>query len=649
MKKIFLILIFPLFLLSTSGLVAVNISSAKQIFSPMQPANQEDQIKAVTKESEEENEKEINSSQLKDLESQEVVISTNSKEAAIPLTPEILILSPQSGATLEKTITIEVEVKNNDGSINFLELYSKSSNNQPYYIASVELDENQRGKYFWDTTALPNGVYYLLAQVGEISLSVLVTIENEPEEVDLFPLLEKQHEEIQEEIEGIEEEIQEHQEQIIKLEEEAEIAMKEAEKLEEEDKEQAEEIKEQAQEKQEQAEEIKEQVEIAKKEVEEVKLKTQKTSAKVEIVKSKQQKAVKVKMEETKQDVENIKKEVKEVKTKTKQIEAQINEVKGERVQTKQAEQIKQESEKKEQEEKATFKRFSPNQDILIDSDGDGLSDEEEKIYGADPFNPDTDGDGYLDGVEVANGYNPLGAGKLARNTAIILEKEITKEAIVKDSDNDGITDEEEKIYGADPFNPDTDGDGYLDGEEVLHGHDPLNPSRDDEIKYEEPINSGEVKEKIYKVTKVETITSEITVADGAKKEKKYLKIQGKALPNSFVVLYIYSKPIVVIAKADSDGNWTYMLDKTLEDGEHKVYAAVTNNTGKIVAKSKPLNFFVREAKAVDEETYYRESGEINVVEPTESLLKQHIIYFSIMLALIVLLILLFFYKKFYL
>lgn len=49
-----------------------------------------------------------------------------------------------------------------------------------------------------------------------------------------------------------------------------------------------------------------------------------------------------------------------------------------------------------------------------VDTDGDGLSDREEiMVYKTDPLNPDTDGDGYLDGGEVAAGYNPKGEGKL--------------------------------------------------------------------------------------------------------------------------------------------------------------------------------------------------------------------------------------------
>ena len=48
------------------------------------------------------------------------------------------------------------------------------------------------------------------------------------------------------------------------------------------------------------------------------------------------------------------------------------------------------------------------------DTDGDGLGDREEvKVYSTDPKKPDTDGDGYVDGDEVKNGYNPNGTGKL--------------------------------------------------------------------------------------------------------------------------------------------------------------------------------------------------------------------------------------------
>lgn len=49
-----------------------------------------------------------------------------------------------------------------------------------------------------------------------------------------------------------------------------------------------------------------------------------------------------------------------------------------------------------------------------------------------------------------------------------------------KDSDNDGINDEDEASYGTDPMNPDTDGDGLFDGEEVFRfKSNPLDPDTD--------------------------------------------------------------------------------------------------------------------------------------------------------------------------
>ena len=55
------------------------------------------------------------------------------------------------------------------------------------------------------------------------------------------------------------------------------------------------------------------------------------------------------------------------------------------------------------------FADDAPSQkNIFQDSDQDGLSNDEEALYGTDPLNPDTDGDGYTDGVEVKSGYDPL-------------------------------------------------------------------------------------------------------------------------------------------------------------------------------------------------------------------------------------------------
>lgn len=54
-----------------------------------------------------------------------------------------------------------------------------------------------------------------------------------------------------------------------------------------------------------------------------------------------------------------------------------------------------------------------------LDTDLDGLSDPEETIFGTDPKRVDTDGDNYSDLIEIQNGYDPAGNGKLETSTRL--------------------------------------------------------------------------------------------------------------------------------------------------------------------------------------------------------------------------------------
>jgi hypothetical protein len=162
-----------------------------------------------------------------------------------------------------------------------------------------------------------------------------------------------------------------------------------------------------------------------------------------------------------------------------------------------------------------------------------------------------------------------------------------------RDSDQDGLSDIDEIRYGTDPHSADTDLDGFNDGDEVKNGFDPLKYSagdKSDRVVFESPKNAGVVKKDIYEVRKVEM--------KGNSAGANVLHLTGKGLPNSFVTIYVYSDPIVLTVKTDSEGNWTYDLDKNLEDGQHEAYVAITDNTGKITAKSDPIAF-VKTAQAV--------------------------------------------------
>jgi hypothetical protein len=163
------------------------------------------------------------------------------------------------------------------------------------------------------------------------------------------------------------------------------------------------------------------------------------------------------------------------------------------------------------------------------DTDGDGLLDENEVTGGTDPQNADTDGGGEADGAEVAGGRNPtakeddvtfdrdddgLTNGEEAQQGTdpakadtdgddvrdkedfYPLDRQYSKDAdqdgmpdeyeeqhhfsstlradAEEDTDEDGLKNLDEFIYGTDPAVQDTDRDGVSDGAEVEDGTEPL-------------------------------------------------------------------------------------------------------------------------------------------------------------------------------
>lgn len=156
-------------------------------------------------------------------------------------------------------------------------------------------------------------------------------------------------------------------------------------------------------------------------------------------------------------------------------------------------------------------------------------------------------------------------------------------EEISKDSDKDGLTDQEEIRLKTNPFNPDTDGDSYLDGAEYKTGYNPLKPGPADKIIYQDPQKVEPKKTNVYKVERVEAV-----ILPG---KEVGLKFEGKGLPNSFVTVYVFSSAIVMTTRTDGNGSWSLVLDKALSDGYHEVYVAVTDNQGEITARSDPLVF----------------------------------------------------------
>jgi outer membrane protein OmpA-like peptidoglycan-associated protein/opacity protein-like surface antigen len=118
-----------------------------------------------------------------------------------------------------------------------------------------------------------------------------------------------------------------------------------------------------------------------------------------------------------------------------------------------------------------------------LDSDGDGLLDDEEAQYRTDPFDADSDDDGLLDGPEV---------------------KTYKTDPRNPDTDFDGLKDGVDEVYTykTDPTLRDTDNGGVADGHEVIEdGTNPLNPA-DDLILFELYIqfdyDKADIKEQYY-------------------------------------------------------------------------------------------------------------------------------------------------------
>ena len=219
---------------------------------------------------------------------------------------------------------------------------------------------------------------------------------------------------------------------------------------------------------------------------------------------------------------------------------------------------------------------------LVIDSDGDGLPDDIERRLGTNPQEADTDGDGYNDREEVQKNFNPAGEGQLAKTIAPI------EQAII-----------ENKILG-------------------------------------QPKTEGEIVEEF--VIKAITNIAETDIATSA----GYV-FAGQAEPNRVITLYIYSDlPLVATVQVGEYGNWLYEFKQSLIEGKHEIYIALNDNTGKVIKKSNPFHFFVKEAKAVSVKDFVS-SATVETSKKSESLINFYLVIASLVIVVGILLFIIFF------
>ncbi len=123
---------------------------------------------------------------------------------------------------------------------------------------------------------------------------------------------------------------------------------------------------------------------------------------------------------------------------------------------------------------------------VWVDSDGDGLSDEDEVLYGTNIEEEDSDFDGIIDSIELSIGYLPNNPDS-DDNGIPDGQEDFDKDGITNsletingtclyltDSDFDDIDDYDEiYVYGTDPNREDSNDDGILDGDALKLGFNP--------------------------------------------------------------------------------------------------------------------------------------------------------------------------------
>jgi hypothetical protein len=137
------------------------------------------------------------------------------------------------------------------------------------------------------------------------------------------------------------------------------------------------------------------------------------------------------------------------------------------------------------------------------------------------------------------------------------------------------------------------------------------------------PLDQGVITDT-YTVTAIEVAATTSDPVTGIQKATS-LVLRGKAEPNTVIVLYIYSTPIIVMVTTDNEGNWSYNLDQELEDGEHKVYVAKVDNSGSILARSEPIFFRKAEARVT-----FETSDSVPINSQSQSFFQKYFLIISI-------------------
>lgn len=171
-------------------------------------------------------------------------------------------------------------------------------------------------------------------------------------------------------------------------------------------------------------------------------------------------------------------------------------------------------------------------------------------------------------GVFVAkpnrSSYEGLFSGSSLDN---VVQKQAFNSVTKKDSDNDGLKDWEEELWGTDPNNSDTDGDGTNDGDEINENRDPLKAGPDDVLDVNTltaKTNTGNTSQKSIELTTTDKFAQDFfTEYLSLKDSEGVVDEYGKSLLIESAISKIIDSDNSLIRYTNSDLN---ISDRTDED-----------------------------------------------------------------------------------
>jgi len=122
---------------------------------------------------------------------------------------------------------------------------------------------------------------------------------------------------------------------------------------------------------------------------------------------------------------------------------------------------------------------------------------------------------------------------------------------------------------------------------------------------------------------------------------QEFLIFSGVSLKDTFVKLTIESQPIVVSVQSNSNGDWTYTLEKPLEPGSHEAFVEVNN--GQVAETTGPYPFTIAKAQATADNPA---GSSLSLTNSTTYAIKNYLYIIAGIIGIAILAVIFFYYRK---